>query len=81
MEIERGRARSHCVENSLWKSLRTFHEITYGIIMTCVVYGGTNGTAAGFTRSFWFSPITIFHSHIPFNLPPTLCNISNLYCP
>jgi len=73
MEIERGSTRSHCVGN--------FRDITYGMIMTCVVCGGTNGTVAGFTQSFWFSPITTLYTHIPFNLPPTLCNLSNLYCP
>ena len=50
MEIESGSTRSYCVENSLWKSLRTFRDITYGMIMTCVECGGTNGTVAGFTR-------------------------------
>ena len=50
MEIERGSTRSHCVENSFWKFLRTFPKTTYGMIMTCVVCGGTNGTVAGLTR-------------------------------
>jgi hypothetical protein len=35
LEIERGSTSSHCLENSLWKRLRTCHKADYAINEIC----------------------------------------------